>query len=164
MPQQASTNNDDDLQLRALNLYGCLNIPPAQLSLRTSDTGKEMDIFDPLRRRWVALTPEEWVRQHFVAFMIHAVGVSPFRMANEVSLKLNGTARRIDTVVYDNALHPAVIIEYKAPHIPLTKAVLEQALRYNLVCGAPTIIITNGLDVYTCRDGALSRGLPQFIL
>ena len=113
-----------------------------------------MEIFDVLRRRWVALTPEEWVRQHFVAFLATERGVPAALMGNEVSLKLNGTARRCDTVVFDRTLKPVCIVEYKAPSVAVTQKVFDQIARYNSVLKAPYLIVSNGLSHYCCRYGA----------
>lgn len=143
----------------AQRLYGTLHLPACELRLRGGSSGKPLDVYDPMRRRWVALTPEEWVRQHFVDFMIKGLGFSAMRIANEVPLKLNGTARRADTVAYDDNLRPMVIVEYKAPDIKLTRETLEQALRYNLVFDAPGLMITNGMDVYSVLHDRMVRGV-----
>lgn len=148
-----------DVYGKAVQLFGALKLPPVQLSLRESRTAKAFDVYDPLRRKWVVLTPEEWVRQHFVNFMVNELNYSPFRMSNEVFLRLNNTSRRADTVVYDNNLKPKVVVEYKAADIDLTPEVLDQVLRYNLVFRAPTVVITNGMDVYTAVEGKLYHSL-----
>ena len=72
-------------------------------------------------------------------------------MANEISLKLNGTARRCDTVIFDRALRPVAIVEYKAPSVALNQKVFDQIARYNSVLGAPFLIVSNGLRHYCCR-------------
>lgn len=143
----------------ATRQFGRLKLPPVELDLRPGTSGKVLDVYDRFRRQWVALTPEEWVRQHFVHYLVAAGAFSPYRIANEISLTLNGTLRRADTVVYDDSLKPFVVVEYKAPGIALTADVLNQALRYNLVFNAPYVVITNGLDVFTVHDGELSHGL-----
>ncbi len=134
-----------------------LNLPPVQLQLRPDTDSRRggMEVFDPLRSRWVALTPEERVRQHFVAFLIRGRGCPAAFMANEISLKLNGTARRCDTVIFDRALRPLAIVEYKAPSIALNQKVFDQIARYNSVLGAPFLIVSNGKEHYCCR---YSRG------
>ncbi len=160
LPDGDEKFRQDTMYEHAESICGKLLLPrPGWLRLRAGDTTKVYDVFDPLRNRWVALTPEEWVRQHFVGFMVTQMDLPPLRMANEVKIVLNDMTRRVDTVLYDNVLQPLTVVEYKAPSIALTPAVLDQALRYNLVLKAPTIIITNGLDVYTWRDGSLKRGL-----
>ena len=108
-------------------------------------------IFDVIRRQYVALTPEEWVRQHFVHYLINHKGYPQSLMGNEVQLKLNGMSRRCDTVVYDRTLRPRVIIEYKAPSVSITQKVFEQICRYNMVLQVDYLIVSNGLTHYCCR-------------
>ena len=108
-------------------------------------------ILDIIRRQYVALTPEEWVRQHFVHFLIHHKGYPQSLMANEVQLKLNGMSRRCDTVVYDRTLKPRVIVEYKAPTVNITQKVFDQICRYNMVLQVDYLIVSNGLAHYCCK-------------
>ena len=108
-------------------------------------------ILDVIRRQYVALTPEEWVRQNFVHFLIEYKGYPQSLMANEVQLKLNGMSRRCDTVVYDRTLRPRVIVEYKAPSVSITQKVFEQICRYNMVLQVDYLIVSNGLAHYCCR-------------
>ena len=107
-----------------------LNLPKYETKICERD-GK-LQIFDPLRKCHVALTPEEWVRQHFVNFLIESRGFPAALMANEVTITVNGMKRRCDTVVYDRQLQPRVIVEYKAPTVKITKEVFAQISRYNL--------------------------------
>ena len=108
-------------------------------------------IFDIIRRQYVALTPEEWVRQHFVHFLISEKGYPQSLMANEVQLKLNGMSRRCDTVAYDRTLRPRVIVEYKAPTVNITQQVFDQICRYNMVLQVDYLIVSNGLTHYCCK-------------
>lgn len=110
-----------------------------------------MDIYDRLRKRYVALTPEEWVRQHFVNYLIEHRGYPGSFMANEVGVTLNGTRRRCDTVVYDNQLRPRAIVEYKAPSVALTEKVFDQIVRYNMVLRVGYLMVSNGMRHYCCR-------------
>jgi hypothetical protein len=126
-----------------------LNLPPYGTKITLRD-GKNM-IWDVIRRKYVALTPEEWVRQHFVHFLIEHKGYPTSLLANEVALTLNGTSRRCDTVLYDRALSPRMIIEYKAPHVPITQKVFDQICRYNLVFHVDYLVVSNGLSHYCCR-------------
>ena len=158
-PELANDTSALHLYSDALGRFGRLNLPPCGLRLRKSQTTKMMDVYDELRRTWVALTPEEWVRQHFVHYMVTTLGFSALRIANEVPLKLNNTSRRADTVVYDDFLHPIMVVEYKAPEIAMTKKVLEQALLYNFEFNAPAIMITNGLDVVSVLGDKAWRGV-----
>lgn len=127
-----------------------LNLPPADLKLRHTENGR-MEVFDRWRGRWVALTPEEWVRQHFVAMMVATKGYMSGRIANEISLSLNSMSRRCDTVVYDDLRHPVMIVEYKAPDVRISQAVFEQIARYSMVLRAPYLVVSNGLAHYCCR-------------
>ena len=104
-----------------------LNLPPFDKKITKKDN--KAFILDIIRRQYVALTPEEWVRQHFVHFLIKQKDYPQSLMANEVQLKLNGMSRRCDTVVYDRTLRPRVIIEYKAPTVNITQKVFDQRCR-----------------------------------
>ena len=126
-----------------------LNLPKYETKICERD-GK-LQIFDPLRKCHVALTPEEWVRQHFVNFLIESRGFPAALMANEVAITVNGMKRRCDTVVYDRQLQPRVIVEYKAPTVKITKEVFAQISRYNLTLKVGYLIVSNGLQHYCCR-------------
>lgn len=126
-----------------------LNLPKYETKICERD-GK-LQIFDPLRKCHVALTPEEWVRQHFVNFLIESRGFPAALMANEVAITVNGMKRRCDTVVYDKQLQPRVIVEYKAPKVKITKEVFAQISRYNLTLKVDYLIVSNGLQHYCCR-------------
>ena len=125
-----------------------LNLPAYEARITIND-GKRQ-IFDPLRKSYVALTPEEWVRQHFVNFLLNVKGFPATLMANEVAITLNGMKKRCDTVVYDKALKPRVIVEYKAPTVKITKEVFAQISRYNLTLKVDYLIVSNGLQHYCC--------------
>ena len=92
-----------------------LNLPKTDLKLQRN--GNRLTVFDILRKKMVALTPEEWVRQHFIHFLINQKGYNASCIANEVALNLNNTQKRCDTVVYDSQALPIMIVEYKAPLI-----------------------------------------------
>lgn len=126
-----------------------LNLPPAPLNITTHD-GKSF-VFDILRNKNIQITPEEWVRQHFVHYLILEKGFPKSLMGNEILLNLNGMQRRCDTVVYDKALQPLVIVEYKAAHIKITQDVFNQICRYNFVLKVDYLIVSNGLSHYCCK-------------
>ncbi len=128
--------------MRALNL-------PTYVAKVTTKDGKQF-IFDPLRARHVALTPEEWVRQHFVNFLLTEKGYPQNLLANEISIRLNNTQKRCDTVVYDRYLSPLAIIEYKAPSIQITAATFDQIVRYNMVLQVKYLLVSNGLSHFCC--------------
>lgn len=126
-----------------------LNLPATDLRVRTDADGNRM-VFDRLRNKYVALTPEEWVRQHFVAYLIECKGFPAGLMANEMAITLNGTRRRCDTVVMDRYGKPLAIVEYKAPHVAVTQKVFDQIVRYNMTLRVRYLIVSNGLSHYCC--------------
>lgn len=108
-------------------------------------------IYDTLRRKYVKLTPEEWVRQHFVHMLVERKGYPGALMANEVALKVGEKQLRADTVLYDLRLRPRMIIEYKAPHVAITQAVFDQIATYNLLLRVDYLVVSNGLSHYCYR-------------
>jgi len=100
---------------------------------------------------WTPFTPEEHVRQAFVSYLSNYKGYPLSHIANEQAIQLNGMSRRCDSVVYDKAGQPKVIVEYKRPSVKLTQKVFDQISRYNLVLHVDYLIITNGLKHYCVR-------------
>lgn len=142
-------------------MFDQLNLPNFDIQLREADN-QTVEVFDPLRRKWVVLTPEEWVRQHFAHYLTTALGVPPTFVANEVGVRLNGRQRRCDTVIYRRNLEPLCIVEYKRPTVTISAAVFDQIARYNMVLGCPWLIVSNGLRHFACRfDGARYTFLPE---
>lgn len=134
-----------------------LNLPAFACRFERGSDGIDR-IYDCLRRKFVALTPEEWVRQHFVNYLISALAYPEGLMANEVSLKLNNTARRCDTLIYSRQGKPLMIVEYKAPEVSIAQKVFDQIARYNSVVGAKYLVVSNGLRHYCCRFGCQDGG------
>ena len=126
-----------------------LNLPLYTPKMKEKD-GKKL-IFDPLRQKYVVLTPEEWVRQRFINYLITVKGYPKELMGNEIALTLNGTSRRCDTVVYDKYLAPLMVIEYKAAQVNITQAVFDQIVRYNMVMQVNYLIVSNGRSHYCCE-------------
>lgn len=126
-----------------------LNLPPIELHTRLEDN--ILKVFDPLRKKYVALTPEEYVRQHFTAWMIDSLGYPASLISNEVAISLNNTRRRCDTVVFRNNGTPLVIVEYKAPTVAITQQVFDQIVRYNMVLRSRFLIVSNGFTHYCCE-------------
>lgn len=126
-----------------------LNLPGYEAKIREKEGKRE--IFDRLRRCYVTLTPEEWVRQHFVNMLIEHKGYPATLTANEVPITLNGMMRRCDTVVYDKNLRPITIVEYKAPTVKIDEKVFAQIARYNLVLKVNFLIVSNGLQHFCCK-------------
>ena len=138
-----------------------LNLPP--FSYKTRAEQGHTSIYDRLRRRYVALTPEEWVRKHFVHFLIDHKHFPALLMANEVSLTLGGITRRCDTVVcHRDGGRPRVIVEYKAPTVEITQAVFNQIAAYNSVLRADYLIVSNGLQHY-CYHVDYAAGTGCFL-
>ena len=127
-----------------------LNLPEYEYKVKKREDGS-WAIWDRLRERWVSLTPEEWVRQHFVEWLISVKGFPAALMGNEVSLTQNGISRRCDTIVGDRTGTPLVIVEYKAPSIHITQKTFDQIVRYNMVLKARYLIVSNGLAHYCCQ-------------
>ena len=126
-----------------------LNLPPFEIKLR--GTKAQPQIFDILRKKYIALTPEEWVRQHFVHFLVEHKGYPAALMANEIQLKVGEKTLRADSVLYSRDLKPRMIIEYKAPHIPITQKVFDQISIYNMLLHVDYLVVSNGLQHYVCK-------------
>lgn len=109
------------------------------------DAGKEL-IFCIIRKTWLMLTPEEWVRQNFLLYLIDVLGFSPSLIAVEKQIILSEVKKRFDIVVYDREAHPFIVVECKEMNELLSTKVLDQALRYNAVLQAKYIMLTNGID------------------
>lgn len=128
--------------------------------MRRSASGVE--VFDMVRLRWVALTPEEWVRQNFVAYLTDHLGYPVALIGNEISLVQNGIKRRCDTLVADREGKPLMIIEYKSPLVALSQSVVDQVVRYNTVLRADFLTISNGLEHY-CYHIDYAAGTSQLL-
>ena len=108
-------------------------------------------IFDFLRRKYVALTPEEWVRQHFVHFLIEHKGYPKGLIGNEIELQIGAKRLRCDSILYNKMAQPQMIIEYKAPTIPIQQKVFQQISTYNLLLKVDYLIVSNGIQHYCCK-------------
>ncbi len=126
-----------------------LNLP--DYPIRLSGTQEHPSIFDILRRKYVALTPEEWVRQHFIHFLINQKNYPVTLLANEIKLRVGNKTLRADSVLYDRELRPRMIVEYKAPHIPITQKVFDQISTYNILLHVDYLVVSNGLQHYCCK-------------
>ena len=126
-----------------------LNLPNFDIKVKKS--AEQLFVWDETRRKYITLTPEEWVRQHFVHFLVSEKGYRQELIANEVSIKLNETTKRCDTIIYDRQLTPLMIVEYKAPTITITPKVFDQIVRYNMVLHVQYLTFSNGLRHFCCR-------------
>ncbi|MCD4745736.1 MAG: type I restriction enzyme HsdR N-terminal domain-containing protein [Bacteroidales bacterium] len=125
-----------------------LNFPEYSFKIRKKDLRTE--IFDIIRKKYVALTPEEWVRQNVIMYLISEKNFPQSLIAIEMGFKLYHTKKRSDIVVYDNTANPIMIIECKAPEIKINQKVFDQIARYNMALKVKYFIITNGLIHYCC--------------
>ena len=121
-----------------------LNLPPFAYNFKTLD-GKA-GLYDVFRKKFVLLTPEEWVRQHLLHYLVNEKGFPPHLISVEKELLVEGQKRRYDAVVYDAHFQPMLLIECKAPQVAITQAVFDQAARYNRTLDIPYILVSNGLQ------------------
>jgi len=126
-----------------------LNLPDYSIKLRGSP--QHPTIFDILRRKYVSLTPEEWVRQHFIHYLVEQKGYPATLLANEVKLQLGNKTLRADSVLYSTTLQPRMILEYKAPTIVITQHVFEQISAYNLLLHVDYLVVSNGIQHFCCK-------------
>ena len=126
-----------------------LNLP--QYGIKIGEKDGKRRIFDFLRRKYVALTPEEWVRQHFTHYLVEHKGYPKGLMGNEVELHIGEKRLRCDTVLYNKEGQPRMIIEYKAPTIQIQQKTFDQISAYNLLLHVDYLIVSNGLQHYCCK-------------
>jgi len=120
-----------------------LNLPPFSYKIQSSKTGRQ--IFDVLRKKYVRLTPEEWVRQHFLHYLTRHLSYPSSLIRLEQEVRYHRLRHRSDIVVYNRWARPLMLVECKAPHIHITHAVWRQLARYNAHCKARLLVITNGI-------------------
>ena len=126
-----------------------LNLPTYNFKLKSSEN--KTLIFDKLRKKYVVLTPEEWVRQHYVCFLIEEKKYPISLIALEKQLIINNRKKRTDILVFNNEGNHEIIIECKAPSIKITQDTFDQIARYNLKLKANYLIVTNGLEHFYCK-------------
>ena len=126
-----------------------LNLPTYSFKLKSNE--KHTLIFDNLRKKYFVLTPEEWVRQHFVHFLKENKKYPISLIALEKQLTINNLKKRTDIVIYNKLGLPDIIVECKAPHIKITQETFDQIARYNLKLKANYLIVTNGLEHFFCK-------------
>lgn len=125
-----------------------LNFPAYSFRFKNSEN-KQL-IFDVIRKKFVVLTPEEWVRQHVVRFLVEDMQY-PLGLINvEKKLVLNHLTKRYDVVVFNNDGSVWMIVECKAPHITIDQCVFDQIAQYNMTLNSKYLLVTNGLDLFTC--------------
>jgi len=125
-----------------------LNLP--SYDLRTDEQDGKAVVYDPIRQKYVRRTPEEWVRQHFVQYLIQELGVPSGLVAIEHGFHYEGHPQRADVLVHDRRGDPLVLVECKAPDATIRQSAFDQGARYNAVLGAPFLVVTNGQEHYAC--------------
>jgi len=123
-----------------------LNLPTYSFNIKSLDKGEQ--IFDICRKKWVALTPEEWVRQHLLHYFTTELNYPAGLVAVELSIRINGLNRRCDIVIFNRKGVPVMIAECKAPEVKLDQKVFNQVARYNLDFQVPYLLISNGMKHY----------------
>ncbi len=129
-----------------------LNFPEYRFKLqRSSDEAQSLKIFDIIRKKYVRLTPEEWVRQHLLHFLVNERKFPQSLIGVEKKLRINELEKRTDVVIFSTAMNPLILAECKAPGVAVTQAVFDQAARYNMSLKVGYFLITNGMETFVCR-------------
>lgn len=143
-----------------------LNFPLYEFKIK-HEGGREQ-IFDALRRKFLVLTPEEWVRQHVIKYLIEEKGYPPLLIAIEKSITINGLKRRCDIICYNSKKEVLLIVECKAPEVNITQETFDQVVKYHLSIGAKCIVVTNGKKHYVCsiqnKDYQFIEEIPMYSL
>lgn len=126
-----------------------LNLPPCQFQFQNKN--ERVEIFDVVRKKYVVLTPEEWVRQHFLHYLIHQKGFPPSLMQLEKALNYNQLDKRSDIVVYGKNAQALLMVECKSPQVGITQDTFDQIARYNFSMKVKYLIVTNGLNHFCCK-------------
>lgn len=137
-----------------------LNLPKYKFRIKIQNN--KQVIFDNLRKKFVTLTPEEWVRQHFIQFLLDEKNYPASFIAIEKQIKVNGLSKRCDAIVYNPNFEPIAIIELKAPQIQLTQKTFDQAAEYNSKLKVDYLLISNGLDHFACKVDTLNSRYQFF--
>jgi hypothetical protein len=124
-----------------------LNLPAYSFKIKEGE-GDQRLIFDPIRRRYIVLTPEEWVRQHFINFLVNHRSYPAALIGVEVTFRLNDLSRRVDLMVYNRLGNPLLVVECKSPDIKISKDVFDQVIEYNMKFKLDYLLITNGISHY----------------
>jgi type I site-specific restriction endonuclease len=141
-------------------MFKQLNLPT--YSFRTRQADSKILIFDEIRKKFLVLTPEEWVRQNFIRYLVEEKNFPASLMAVETGLKLNQNQFRADLLVYSKAGNPLMIVEFKAPEVKITQKTFDQIARYNLRFMVPYLLVSNGLNHYCCQVDFEARNYRFF--
>ncbi|WP_319502262.1 type I restriction enzyme HsdR N-terminal domain-containing protein [uncultured Draconibacterium sp.] len=126
-----------------------LNLPEYTFRTKT-ENGKTL-IFDLIRKKFVVLTPEEWVRQNFIQYLIQERNYPQNLMAVEKQIKVNQQQRRFDLLVYQRNGNPHLIAEFKAPNVKITQNAFDQVVRYNMALRVERVVVSNGMQHFACE-------------
>lgn len=143
-----------------------LNLP--EYKFNTKKSGDKILIFDPQRKKYVKLTPEEWVRQHFIRFLIEEKNFPAGLIAIESQITLNGMKKRCDAIVYDRLMHPRIIIEFKSPFVAISQETFDQISVYNCKLHVGMFILSNGFQHFFCKINStksayeVAQEIPDF--
>jgi len=137
-----------------------LNLPPYEYQVIRRK--EKLYIFDILRKKYIYLTPEEWVRQHFVHLLLNKYHYPKSLIKAESSVIYNQLSQRADLLVFDRAGKPFLLVECKDTLVPLDDTVLQQAARYNHIIRAPYVVLVNGLEWFCYRANA-EKGIFQLL-
>ncbi len=143
-----------------------LNLP--EYTFRTKMEGEKTLIFDRIRKKFVVLTPEEWVRQNFIQYLIHEKKYPENLMAVEKQIKVNGKQRRFDLLIYLRNGQPLLIAEFKAPNVKISQNAFDQVVRYNMSLRVEKVVVSNGFQHFACaidyvkNNFSYLREIPDF--
>ncbi len=126
-----------------------LNLPPYQFKVKQE--GLRTHIFDAIRKKYVVLTPEEWVRQNFLQYLIQDKKFPASLIAVEAGLKYNQLQKRMDVLIYNREGIPHLMVECKAPEVKITQDTFDQIARYNMAFKVKYLVVTNGLNHFCCQ-------------
>lgn len=136
-----------------------INLP--QFSIKTRQVGGQTQVFDSIRKRYVALTPEEWVRQHFLNYLTKHKAYPAGLISVELPVTINGLQQRADIVVFNRKGLSLMVVECKAPSVQITNETYAQAARYNLSLQAPLLVVTNGLNHFCSQIDLANRSFTS---
>jgi len=126
-----------------------LNLPPYPFQLR--EENNKVYIFDDLRKKYLLVTPEEWVRQHWIQYLVNYKEYPRGLIQSEGGLKLNDLRKRTDLVVFNKEGERILIAEFKAPEVKINQQVFDQVARYNFIHKVPLLLVSNGLMHFYCK-------------
>ena len=146
-----------------------LNFPHYPIKVTTDPAGQSSKIFDIIRRKYIMLTPEEWVRQHLLHYLVEEKKIPASLIGVEKGVKVHGLVRRTDVLVYNRDSKKSILAECKAPSVKIDQHVFDQAARYNLSLDVKYFVLTNGLETICCSMNhelmkyEFLKEIPEFI-